>query len=113
MSRRILVSILVGISLFLSMILAVTRDFIPDFTFQGSSLTGWHPMGQVDWSAANGEIVGVPKSPEGGWLLLDKGYQDVEVYTEFRCTGPCTTGLLLRAEKTADGGLKGIYAQAG
>ena len=113
MSRRILVSVLVGIFSLLSMILAVTRDFSPDFTFQGSSLTGWRPIGQVDWTAANGEIVGIPKSPEGGWLLLDKGYQDVEVYTEFRCSGPCTAGLLLRAEKAPDGGLKGIYVQAG
>lgn len=113
MSRKIPISVIAGTLLFLSMIFAVTRDFIPDFTFQGSSLTGWRPIGQADWTAANGEIVGVPRSPEGGWLLLDKRYQDVEVYTEFRCAGPCTTGLLLRAEKTPDGGLKGIYVQPG
>ena len=26
----------------------------------------------------NGEIVGTPTAPDGGWLLLDKGYQDVQ-----------------------------------
>ncbi len=113
MSRRILFSILGGLLLCFSGILAVTKDFIPDFAFQGSSLSGWRPIGSVDWSASNGEIVATPKAPEGGWLLLDKSYQDVEAYAEFRCTGPCTAGLLLRAEKTPDGGLKGLLAQAG
>ena len=44
----------------------------------------------------------------GGWLVLDKGYQDVAFYASFRCSGACKTGVLLRAEKTADG-MKGVY----
>ncbi|HEY4089804.1 MAG TPA: FG-GAP-like repeat-containing protein [Bryobacteraceae bacterium] len=107
------VSVLAGISLLLSVIFAAPRDFIPDFTFQGSSLTGWHSLGQADWTAVNGEIVGVPRSADGGWLVWDKSYQDLELYTEFRCAGSCTAGILLRAEKTSDGGLKGIYVQPG
>jgi hypothetical protein len=113
MSRKILVSVLVGTFSCLTMILAVPHDFVPDFSFQGSSLTGWRAMGEANWSAANGEIVGTPKSPEGGWLLLNKSYQDVELYTSFRCAAPCTAGVLLRAEKTADDGVKGLYVQAG
>ncbi len=113
MSRKILVSVLAGIFLLLTAILAAPRDFMPDFTFQGSSLTGWHALGQADWTATNGEIIGAPKSGDGGWLVLDKGYQDLELYTEFRCAGACTAGILLRAEKTPDGGLKGIYVQPG
>jgi hypothetical protein len=113
MSRRILVSVLVGIPSLFSVIFAVTHDFVPDFAFQGSSLAGWHTVGDADWSAVNGEIKGVPKSPDGGWLVLDKGYQDLEFYTELRCSGSCTAGILLRAEKTSDGGLKGIYVPPG
>ena len=30
-------------------------------------------------------------------------------YTNLRCEGTCKTGVLLRAEKTPDGGMKGIY----
>jgi hypothetical protein len=33
----------------------------------------------------------------------------VQFYTEFRCAAKCDAGVLLRAEKTSDGGLKGVY----
>ena len=83
-------------------------SFVPDWTFKGSTLTGWHTVGQVDWKATNGELVGTPKSPDGGWLLLDKGFQDVQVGFDFKTTGGVKTGVLLRAEKTP-AGMKGIY----
>lgn len=41
--------------------------------------------------------------------MLDKSYQDSEFYTSFRCAAACNAGVLFRAEKTADGGLKGVY----
>ena len=30
-----------------SAVYAVNRDFIPDVSFKGSSLTGWHTIGQA------------------------------------------------------------------
>jgi hypothetical protein len=83
--------------------------FHPDAIVQGSALTGWHTLGQADWKMQNGEIVGTPKAPGGGWLVLDKSYQDVGVFASFECTEGCRTGVLMRAEKTPDGGMKGIY----
>ncbi|MDE3195039.1 MAG: VCBS repeat-containing protein [Acidobacteriota bacterium] len=41
--------------------------------------------------------------------MLDKSYQDSEFYTEFRCAAACDAGVLFRAEKTPDGGMKGVY----
>jgi hypothetical protein len=41
--------------------------------------------------------------------MLDKSYQDVAFFAAFRCEPGCKTGVLLRAQKTADGGLKGIF----
>jgi hypothetical protein len=77
--------------------------------FKGSTLTGWHPIGEADWHAANGEIVGTAKpGAAGGWLMLDKSLQDVAVFTSFKCAADCKAGLLLRAEKTADG-MKGVF----
>ncbi len=55
-----------------------------------------------------GEIVGTPKTPGGGWLVLDKSYQDTGFFASFRCMGGCKTGVMLRAEKTADG-MKGAF----
>jgi hypothetical protein len=92
-----------------SAILAATHDFIPDVTFKGSSLSGWHTVGAADWRAENGEIVAKPKQESGGWLVLDKGYQDLQFYASFRCAGPCKAGVLLRTQKTSDGGMKGTY----
>jgi hypothetical protein len=85
-------------------------SFHPDVTFQGSSLDGWHTLGQANWHAENGELIGAPQQAgSGGWLMLDRSYQDIGFYTEFRCTGGCDAGVLFRAEKTPDG-IKGIYA---
>ncbi len=96
-------------TLWLVPVFAEGPTFIPDTTFKGSSLTGWHVLGQADWHAQNGEVVGTVKpGGNGGWLVLDRSYQDVGFFANFRCTGGCLAGLLFRAEKTAEG-LKGIY----
>src|SRR5436309_6562559 len=109
MARKTLISTLAVVFVLLSAIFAATHDFIPDFTFQGSTLNAWHTVGQANWRAENGEIIATPQSSEGGWLILDKGYQDVKFYSEFRCADKCDGGILLRAGKTPDGGWKGIY----
>ena len=92
---------------------AANHDFIADVTFKGSSLNGWHTLGQAAWRADNGEIIADAKGSAGGWLVLDRSYQDLQFYGEFRCSGPCKTGVLLRAEKTPEGGMKGIYVSLG
>lgn len=89
-------------------VLGVGPSFRPDATFKGSSLTGWHTIGAADWRAENGEMIGSPKQPGGGWLVLDRPLQDVGFYASFRCAPGCKTGILLRAEKTANG-MKGVY----
>jgi hypothetical protein len=107
--NRFLLPTLVAIPVLFSVLAAATHDFVPDTVFKGSSINGLRAIGSAAWRAENGEIAGTPKTPDGGWLLLDKSYQDVQFYTEFRCAGPCNAGLLLRAEKTPGGGLKGVH----
>jgi hypothetical protein len=88
-------------------VLQASATFIPDTTFKGSTLAGWHVLGQAEWKAQNGELAGTVKQGDG-WLVLDKSYQDVGFYASFQCRGGCKTGVLLRAEKTAEG-LKGVF----
>ena len=40
-----------------SMIFAASSNFVPDYVFKGSALTGWHKLGAAEWRAENGEIV--------------------------------------------------------
>lgn len=85
-------------------------NFKPDGVFTGSALSGWHTLGDAAWKAENGELIGTAKpGSDGGWLVMDKSFQDVQLFTSYRCTGACKSGVLLRAEKTADGGMSGIY----
>jgi hypothetical protein len=84
-------------------------SFHPDYAFQGSALTGWHTLGDAAWRADGGKITGTPKEPGGGWLVLDHSYQDVGFYAAFQCSSGCKTGLLMRAEKTPEGGMKGVF----
>ena len=108
MKHRFALTAVAGL-LWLAQVFAVGPSFRPDGTVRGSSLDGWHALGQADWKVQNGEIVGAPRpGSSGGWLVLDRSYQDVGFYASFRCTGGCKTGVLLRAEKTPQG-MKGIY----
>lgn len=95
------------------------NEFKPDTIFSGSSLTGWQPLGAADWRAQDGEIIGRPQpspkasagqaaSGQGGWLVLDKSFQDVNFFTRFRCNGPCKAGVLFRMQKTGTG-MTGLY----
>src|SRR6185436_16009195 len=83
------------------------KNFVPDWTFQGSSLGSWRTLGDAGWRAENGEIVGVPKTAQGGWLILDKPLQDVQFAATFRCSGGCQAGVMLRAHSTAEG-MRGV-----
>jgi len=96
-------------------------SFIPDFSFKGSSLKGWHPLGSASWQAHNGEIsagkTGTGKTDTGAtatgaagaasWLVLNRSFQDVDVQLEMKVAPGAEGGLLVRMEKTADG-YKGI-----
>jgi hypothetical protein len=86
--------------------------FVPDGIVKGSGLAGWHTVGQAKWSIEDGVVTGTPgPSGAGGWLVMGRSFQDVSLFAGFECTGGCDTGILFRAEKTPDGGLKGTYAQ--
>ncbi|MEP6914628.1 MAG: DUF1080 domain-containing protein [Acidobacteriota bacterium] len=108
MVQRLLGGIAVLAAVVTAPIAATRGTFVPDWTFKGSTLAGWQVLGQAGWRAADGELIGTPTSPEGGWLVLDKSLQDVEFGGDFRCTGGCKTGVLLRAEKTPSG-MKGVF----
>src|SRR3954453_22581292 len=82
---------------------AANKNFVPDWTFKGSSLSSFRMLGEADWRAENGEIVGATRSAAGGWLIMDSPLQDVEFATTVRCTGGCKTGVMMRTQSTADG----------
>jgi hypothetical protein len=87
---------------------AASKNFVPDVVFKGSSLNGWRPVGKAEWKAQDGEITGVARE-SGGWLVADHAYQDVGFFASFRAAAGGKAGVLVRAEKTADGGMKGIF----
>ena len=61
-------------------------NFIPDWTFKGNDLAkDWTVVGQATWKAVNGELVGTPTAPEGGWLVLNKGLQDFQFGADLKC----------------------------
>ncbi len=108
-SSRVVSVAATAIAVALVVYAAVPGEFRPDSTFKGSALTGWHAVGQANWKAANGVITGTPTAPEGGWLILDKTLQDTFTFTSFRVTAGGKPGVLVRAQKTADGGLQGLF----
>ena len=87
---------------------AVPAEFRPDSTFKGSSLAGWHQLGHATWKASNGVLTGTPTSADGGWLILDKTLQDTYAFASFKTESAAKAGVLVRAHKTADGGMQGL-----
>jgi hypothetical protein len=88
---------------------AVGPSFVRDHAIKATSLEGWHTLGNANWRSEHGELIGTAKpGTSGGWLVLDRSFQDTAFYASFRCTAGCKTGVLLRAEKTAEG-MKGVY----
>ena len=104
----LLAAIVIVAAAFASITHGASKNFTPDIVFAGSSLTGWSTIGHATWRAENGEIIGTPTAATGGWLLADRSYQDAAVFASFRCAAGCQTGVLMRAEKTSDGGVKGV-----
>ncbi|MBW3628598.1 MAG: DUF1080 domain-containing protein [Gemmatimonadetes bacterium] len=84
------------------------RDFVPEYTFQGSDLKGYQPVGRATWRAQNGQIIGTATGGNPGWLLMEQSYQDVSFWSNFRCSGPCNAGVMFRTTRTARG-LEGIF----
>jgi hypothetical protein len=101
------VTALCSVVLFAREMRAAGPHFLPDHVLKGST-QGWHVMGNAQWRFANGELVGAPTKPDGGWLVLDQSLADAAFYADTYCTLPCEAGVLFRMEKTADG-LKGVY----
>ena len=90
-SKSILVALM---ALLVAMpVFGVGPTFAPDVTVQANSLNGWHTLGSARWRAENGEIVGTAQSGNSGWLVLDDSYQNVALFSSFRCTGGCQTGV--------------------
>src|SRR3954464_2322310 len=95
-------------------ILAAAASFICLFTlqaqappatlhpFNGGSLAGWHTVGTGSWRAENSAIAGSAKGGSGGWLVLDKNYEDTILRFAFQCSS-CEGGVLLR-NAPIDGG---------
>jgi 3-keto-disaccharide hydrolase len=106
--------------------------FVPEgFTaiFNGRDLTGWHISSTnhhgttPSYRVMHGLIVGT-QNPlgQGGILLTDKKYKNVEVYIEVKPDYGCDSGLFLRSTEAGEayqvtldylpgGGMGGIYGE--
>ena len=66
------------------------------------------PLGGATWRAEKGEIVARAEAAADG-CSSTAPTRTLAIYTSVRCAEGCKAGVLLRAEATADGGVKGIY----
>jgi hypothetical protein len=105
----------------------IPEGFTP--IFNGQDLSGWHVSKTnhhgttPEYRVLHGLIVGTqnPKG-QGGILLTDKKYKNVEVYMEVKPDWGCDSGLFLRSSEAGEayqvtldylpgGGMGGIYGE--
>ena len=61
-------------------------------------------MSDADWQAKDGDLIGKAKAnSNGGWLMMDSGYQDIGFHALFKSTGNSETALMFRTEKINEG----------
>lgn len=70
--------------------------------FDGSSLSGWTPEGEANWTVV--EEVIVCDSSGDGWLRTNKAYKDFVLRCEFRNAPKGNSGIFLRATKESKPG---------
>jgi hypothetical protein len=87
-------------------IVASCAPSAPQAIFNGRDLTGWHvsessPHGRTrTWHVADGAIVATQHPPgEGGLLLTDERYGDIEVALDVMVCEGCDSGLFLRSNE--------------
>lgn len=77
-------------------------------TFDGKSLASWQQVGGARWAVQNGAIVGsVATAGTGGWLVLNRPLQDINMRVMMQCNG-CQAGILVRGERVGEG-MRGHY----
>src|SRR5690606_30703334 len=82
--------------------------FIPEFNFKDSGIKDWTIIGDADWKVQDGVITGnVKPGGSGGYLMLNRSFQDVGLRTLFKPDNTGELGILFRIEKINDG-FKGI-----
>lgn len=92
---------------------AAGPTFEADRIISAADVKAARQLGAARWTTdASGQIVGTPTSAAGGWLLLPVELANVAGFMEFSCAAACTAGMLLRAEPTASGGLRGVLLSA-
>ena len=76
--------------------------------FNKINFDGWHTLGTAEWRPQNGVIAASAKNGSGGWLVLDRGYEDVILKLTFQCSS-CDAGVLLRNAAVDGGRSSGLY----
>ena len=73
------------------------KSFLPDYTFTDSTLPTCTPSGDATWQTRDGELTATFKpGSKGGYLLLDRSYQDTALQALFRCGAGTEVGFLFR-----------------
>ncbi|HEY4325049.1 MAG TPA: FG-GAP-like repeat-containing protein [Mucilaginibacter sp.] len=81
-------------------------SFIPDYTFKGSALTGWHTLGNNSWQASDREIT-VNTNNRSALLISNRSFQDIGLNLLVKVAPGAEAGIIFRLEKTSNG-YKGI-----
>lgn len=62
--------------------------------FNGTSLSGWTPVGETDWRVADGTLIGEGKGT--GWLRTNAPFHDYILNCDFRTSDGGTSGIGVR-----------------
>lgn len=78
----------------------------------GSTLHGWHPIGQGTWTYSYGALVGRHAASENdyGHLVTDRSYDDFTARLDFKSIKG-NSGLYFRIEETGFSGVTGFQAE--
>ena len=110
MPHRLTILAFLAIALTMPPLEATRANFVPDWTFKGSDLDGLAHSRSGRLEGERGRTGRRRRrAPTADGCCSSGSFQDVQIGFDVRCAAACKVGVLLRAEKTAEGGMKGVW----
>jgi len=66
--------------------------------FNGKDLTGWVKVGNETWNVEDGNIHGLARTKDYGYLKTEKNYKDFHLSLRFKCEGDGNSGVFFHVD---------------
>ncbi len=79
--------------------------------FDGTTLAGWRPVGDAEWSVEDGTLLGATGGGSQSFLVTERSFGDFLLEVDLRLEGAGNSGLQIRSHQREDGRVFGYQVE--